>query len=451
MEYTLMDLHRMNGPGSISLTADVPSNFQSSLSFTEAENSQPHLYELLRSFKGKQEFLLRIQFLQKFHQSLKEFVDSSSNISKMNQLLPSLFSQIENETNILRKRLEVLIEFYRFISTTTATLTSSPFDNGYFSILPSELKMHILSFLDIQCVARMAQLNKEWYSLCSDEELWQNRCSNVYPNLKKPVSRSWKWLFQSNYHTFVQKMKNGVGSFLYQPEGHRYFGDWKNDQRDGYGVYLWNDKRKYSGEWRNDKRNHYGRYTYPDGTSYEGAWKDDKRCGIGTYSWPDGRHYTGQWMNHRKNGRGVHVWADGSRYIGQWFEGSRNGQGDFFWADGRKYSGEWMNGKMNGIGKFTWPNGDMYFGEWRQGCRWGKGTFVAKDGSIWDQEWEEMKFDKNCKGIEHDETSLMSVLSRSKKRKAEDISSKESYPICTAKQHRSNIKKSNHGNNNNNY
>ena len=45
---------------------------------------------------------------------------------------------------------------------------------------------------------------------------------------------------------------------------------------------------------------------------------------------------------------------------------------------------------------------------------------MCKDGSIWDQGWQELKFDKNCKGINEDSTNP-SFLSVSKKRKPDAV------------------------------
>ena len=35
---------------------------------------------------------------------------------------------------------------------------------------------------------------------------------------------------------------------MYYPSGAKYIGDWKNDIRDGNGVYYWDDDNKYEGE-----------------------------------------------------------------------------------------------------------------------------------------------------------------------------------------------------------
>jgi len=38
---------------------------------------------------------------------------------------------------------------------------------------------------------------------------------------------------------------------------------------------------------------------------YDGDWKDDKKDGYGLFKWPDGRAYEGGYKNDRKHGFGV--------------------------------------------------------------------------------------------------------------------------------------------------
>eukprot|EP01118_Nematostelium_gracile_P002162 TRINITY_DN12392_c0_g1_i1.p1 TRINITY_DN12392_c0_g1~~TRINITY_DN12392_c0_g1_i1.p1 ORF type:complete len:361 (-),score=50.07 TRINITY_DN12392_c0_g1_i1:19-1101(-) len=276
----------------------------------------------------------------------------------------------------------------------------SVYEEGYFGSLPQEIKLHIFSFLIAESVGRCGRVCREWRRLTEEELLWQSLVGRDFPSAFrcKPVHKTWKWLYQSHYVAFAPKQT--PGSFISKPGGDRYYGDWKGDQKHGYGIFIWSDQKKeYHGEWKCDKREGYGRYMYKDGTHYEGQWKEDKRNGTGTYSWPDGRQYCGQWKDHRKNGRGAHIWPDGSRYVGQWKDGSRDGEGMFHWEDGRCYKGNWSKGKMKGRGTFYWADGDRYVGEWDVGRRFGKGVFITKDGQSFEQDWsEEGKFDRTNKG-----------------------------------------------------
>ncbi|MHB8065119.1 MAG: DUF2628 domain-containing protein [Ruminiclostridium sp.] len=62
-----------------------------------------------------------------------------------------------------------------------------------------------------------------------------------------------------------------------------YFGDWENNQRNGYGNCKYTNKDYYSDEWVNGKRSGDGMIKYADGTKYIGEWLDDKRSGYGIY------------------------------------------------------------------------------------------------------------------------------------------------------------------------
>lgn len=45
-------------------------------------------------------------------------------------------------------------------------------------------------------------------------------------------------------------MKDGQGTYVYSDNGY-YHGNWKDDQKNGYGVYECPGKEKYEGEWLN--------------------------------------------------------------------------------------------------------------------------------------------------------------------------------------------------------
>ena len=45
-----------------------------------------------------------------------------------------------------------------------------------------------------------------------------------------------------------------------------------------------------------------------------GEYKDDKRNGQGIYTWANGNRYEGEFKDDKINGRGLYTWADGQRY-----------------------------------------------------------------------------------------------------------------------------------------
>ena len=46
--------------------------------------------------------------------------------------------------------------------------------------------------------------------------------------------------------------------------GAKYEGSFKDDARDGHGIYLHSNGGKYDGMWANDMKNGKGVYTYPE-------------------------------------------------------------------------------------------------------------------------------------------------------------------------------------------
>ena len=59
-------------------------------------------------------------------------------------------------------------------------------------------------------------------------------------------------------------------------------------------------------------------FTYANGNKYDGEWKDDKKNGRGVYTFANGNKYDGEWKDGDFNGRGVMTYADGNKYDGEW-------------------------------------------------------------------------------------------------------------------------------------
>ena len=58
-----------------------------------------------------------------------------------------------------------------------------------------------------------------------------------------------------------------------------YSGDWKDEKRNGYGTYVWEDGQKYIGYWKNDVRHGKGTVSFNNGERLEGVWIDGKLNG----------------------------------------------------------------------------------------------------------------------------------------------------------------------------
>ena len=55
---------------------------------------------------------------------------------------------------------------------------------------------------------------------------------------------------------------------------------WKEDHREGKGVFLWANGDKFEGKWKKDKIEGKGVLLLKNGEKYEGIWENDKLQGI---------------------------------------------------------------------------------------------------------------------------------------------------------------------------
>ncbi|MEO0469576.1 MAG: hypothetical protein AAF206_08150 [Bacteroidota bacterium] len=68
---------------------------------------------------------------------------------------------------------------------------------------------------------------------------------------------------------------------MYYPNGRYYWGEFKDNLKNGQGFEKKNGPFDYSGAFLNDLYHGYGRARYPSGRMYKGHWKEGKRHGDG--------------------------------------------------------------------------------------------------------------------------------------------------------------------------
>ena len=59
-----------------------------------------------------------------------------------------------------------------------------------------------------------------------------------------------------------------------------YEGEWKENMREGYGIYHFKNGRIYKGQFKNNNIDGYGEFTWPEGKKYYGFYKNDKKDGF---------------------------------------------------------------------------------------------------------------------------------------------------------------------------
>lgn len=133
------------------------------------------------------------------------------------------------------------------------------------------------------------------------------------------------------------------------PNGASYKGMVSNGKPHGKGKIVFQDM-KYEGDFWEGKRHGNGIQYWTrglhEGESYLGEWKNDERNGYGIQIWPDGRKYTGVWKSNRQNGKGVLTNATGDTYNGYFKDDQPDGEGTHTKSDGSIiYKGLWSKGK----------------------------------------------------------------------------------------------------------
>uniref|UniRef100_T1IHY9 Uncharacterized protein n=1 Tax=Strigamia maritima TaxID=126957 RepID=T1IHY9_STRMM len=95
---------------------------------------------------------------------------------------------------------------------------------------------------------------------------------------------------------------HGLGTMYSCRADQLYEGMWRRGQRHGHGEQYWLmepspsvclfQHHMYKGEWVNDKRSGFGIFIYADGSKYEGYWKDDRKSGNGIFFHKNGARFT---------------------------------------------------------------------------------------------------------------------------------------------------------------
>lgn len=173
-----------------------------------------------------------------------------------------------------------------------------------------------------------------------------------------------------------------------------YTGETSNQLRDGFGVYVYQNKFfRYEGDWVKGKKHGHGKLIMADGSYYEGEFKNGEIEGHGYRKWQHtGHSYSGEFHVGEMHGHGVLNYADGSQYKGQFQNNCRHGGGVYVDKDGNKYEGTWHNNRQNGEGTLVFQNGDIFEGTFVRGLRQGNGLLQFANGGYYMGQWHADKF-----------------------------------------------------------
>ena len=118
------------------------------------------------------------------------------------------------------------------------------------------------------------------------------------------------WKDGSTYEgEYRDEFRNGFGKYTLEnkSEGVYYVCEWKDDKSSGEGTQVWKNGEKNVGQFENNKRQGYGVLNLVTGDVYSGNWKSNQKDGFGqiAYSKNDVRQsFEGNFKNDVKNGNG---------------------------------------------------------------------------------------------------------------------------------------------------
>ena len=208
-------------------------------------------------------------------------------------------------------------------------------------------------------------LNKDLQSI-SAEELIVNKISNMFQICNKILIKKEQIIY---------------------PNGDKYIGELKNNQRNGKGILYYNAKDieqrvYYEGDWKDDKREGKGIIYWRNNDVYKGDWRDDNIEGKGIFYYGKGDVYDGDWKNNKKEGKGNCSYMSGNKYEGDWINDVVDGKGIYYWSNGNKYIGNFKNGKADGKGVLFYENGEIEIGVYSSGEKIGKYALLDSNGNI---------------------------------------------------------------------
>jgi len=199
-----------------------------------------------------------------------------------------------------------------------------------------------------------------------DGYLFENHLVNSYthkPQIKTCVYYG-KIVEKTDENNKLIINKEGLGLLIETDTDYIYYGNFKDDHKNGYGKMIWSDKNYYEGEWKDDEMHGKGKYTSVNGSIYNGEMAYGVKNGKGKYTSANGDTYDGEWKDGLKHGYGVSLFNTKDEYRGEYKENDRHGRGIYKWNNGNVYDGEWQNNNRNGRGKFTFKNGIYIEGNW---------------------------------------------------------------------------------------
>jgi len=141
-------------------------------------------------------------------------------------------------------------------------------------------------------------------------------------NFEKHAKKECKFIIANgeNEVTYIGEKKNsfkeGYGIFNI-PNETKCEGEFKNDSFEGFGIAIFANGGRFEGEWEKSDIK-LGTYYYPKGDIYEGEFKDSEKEGYGIFYYSDGTIYEGEWKSNHPEGYGIFYCSNGDIYETEW-------------------------------------------------------------------------------------------------------------------------------------
>ena len=118
----------------------------------------------------------------------------------------------------------------------------------------------------------------------------------------------------------AKELSETFPGLVYETHGSLYFDKYtykgtcqENNRyaKEGKGVYEKWLGDKYVGDWKENERNGYGTMYYENETIYTGQWKDNMKQGFGIYKARSGTQFIGEWFRNELHGHCIVKLDDG--------------------------------------------------------------------------------------------------------------------------------------------
>lgn len=139
--------------------------------------------------------------------------------------LADIIAQFTKLSKEAERRLTELAHLDSFLRAHTGSACATV-NCSYFSVLPPELNLHILSFLNARELLTVSLVNREWHRLALDEVLWKYLCDNRWREIRekkagfgKRLRRSWRDVFEHRVRV-DENWRTGKYSRVLTLQGH---------------------------------------------------------------------------------------------------------------------------------------------------------------------------------------------------------------------------------------